>query len=119
MPTSADELPALKDAAADALIALQWIRANGRTYRYDPATIFVAGGSAGGRIATVLGCRETGDMGGLPTTDPFSTTNPASSISSDASAIYDRTGLSPPPSCGVVPSPSSAATRWIPAICPA
>ena len=93
MPTAADELPALKDAAADALIALQWIRANGRTYRYDPSSIFMAGGSAGGRIATVLGCRETGDMGGLPTTDPFSTTSPASSISSDATAVYDRTGL--------------------------
>jgi acetyl esterase/lipase len=93
MPTSEDELPALKDAAADALIALQWIRANGQTYGYDPSSIFVAGGSAGGRIAAVLGCRETGDLGGLPSTDPFSTTSPASSITSDASAVYDRTGL--------------------------
>lgn len=93
MPTKADELPALKDAAADALIALQWIRVNGQTYGYDPSTIFMAGGSAGGRIATVLSCRETGDMGGLPVTDPFSTTTPPSSVTSDATAIYDRTGL--------------------------
>ncbi|NBP25974.1 MAG: hypothetical protein EBU81_15810, partial [Proteobacteria bacterium] len=94
MPTVADELPALKDAAADALTALQWIRDSGRaaTYGYDPNLIFIAGGSAGGRITTALACRETGDMGGLPTTDPYSTTSPASSVTSDANAVYDRTG---------------------------
>ncbi len=94
MPTSVDELPALKDAAADAHIALKWIRdpAQAITYGYDPNLIFIAGGSAGGRITTTLACRETGDMGGLPTTDPYSTTMPPSSVTSDANAVYDRTG---------------------------
>ena len=94
MPTSADELPALKDAAADAHTALKWIRdpARATTYGYDPNLIFIAGGSAGGRITTTLACRETGDMGGLPTTDPYSTTVPPSSATSDANAVYDRTG---------------------------
>ena len=41
MPTAADELPAMKDAAADSLAALQWIRAHGAEY--------AAGDGQGGR----------------------------------------------------------------------
>ncbi|MBJ7258525.1 MAG: alpha/beta hydrolase fold domain-containing protein [Chthoniobacterales bacterium] len=93
MPTAADELPALKDAAADALTALQWIRKHGGEYGYDPSKIFLLGGSAGGRIACAIACRENGDTGGLPESDKFSTTSPPSSVTSEKSADYDRAGL--------------------------
>ncbi|MBJ7325895.1 MAG: alpha/beta hydrolase [Chthoniobacterales bacterium] len=93
MPTPADELPALKDAAADALTALQWVRQHGADYGYDPEKIFVAGGSAGGRITAALACRENGDTGGLPMTDKFSTTEPPSSVTSESGADYNRKGL--------------------------
>lgn len=93
MPTAADELPAMKDAAADSLTALQWIRTHGKDYGYDPSKIFLVGGSAGGRIACTIACRETGDTGGLPETDKFSTTTPPSSVTSENSAQYSRDGL--------------------------
>lgn len=93
MPTAADELPAMKDAAADSLTALQWIRAHSEEYGYDPETIFLVGGSAGGRIACAITCRETGDTGGLPETDKFSTTTPPSSVTSEKSVEYSRDGL--------------------------
>ena len=93
MPTAADELPAMKDAAADSLTALQWIRTHGKEYGYDPSKIFLVGGSAGGRITCAIACRENGDTGGLPVSDKFSTTDPASSVASEKSADYARDGL--------------------------
>jgi len=91
--TDALQLPALRDATADALEAVKFVRANASTYGWDPNAIFVLGGSAGGRIAAWLAVRENGDQGGLPTADPKSSTSPASSVTSDANAVYDRTGM--------------------------
>lgn len=91
--TDATQLPALRDAAADALEAVKFVRANAATYSWDTNAIFLLGGSAGGRVAAWLAVRESGDQGGLPTTDAYSTTSPASSVASDATAVYDRTGL--------------------------
>ena len=91
--TDALQLPALRDATADALEAVKFVRANAATYGWDPNAIFVLGGSAGGRVAAWLAVRESGDQGGLPTSDPKSTTSPASSVTSDANAVYDRTGM--------------------------
>ena len=91
--TDALQLPALRDAAADALEAVQFVRANAPTYGWDTSAMFVLGGSAGGRIAAWMAVRENGDQGGLSTADLKSTTSPASSITSDATAVYDRSGL--------------------------
>jgi acetyl esterase/lipase len=91
--TDALQLPALRDATADALEAVKFVRAHASTYGWDPNAIFVLGGSAGGRIAAWLAVRESGDQGGLPTADSKSTTTPASSVTSDANAVYDRTGM--------------------------
>ena len=91
--TDATQLPALRDAAADALEAVKFVRANAATYGWDTNAIFVMGGSAGGRVAAWLAVRESGDQGGLPTTDSYSTTTPASSVTSDATAAYNRSGL--------------------------
>jgi acetyl esterase/lipase len=91
--TDALQLPALRDATADALEAVKFVRANASTYGWDPNAIFVLGGSAGGRIAAWLAVRESGDQGGLSIADPKSTTSPASSVTSDANAVYDRTGM--------------------------
>jgi acetyl esterase/lipase len=91
--TDATQLPALRDAAADALEAVKFVRANASTYGWDPNAIFVLGGSAGGRVAAWLAVRESGDQGGLSTSDPMSTTSPASSVTSDATAVYDRSGM--------------------------
>jgi acetyl esterase/lipase len=91
--TDALQLPALRDAAADALEAVQFVRANAATYGWDTNAMFVLGGSAGGRIAAWMAVRENGDQGGLSTADAKSTTSPASSVTSDATAVYDRSGL--------------------------
>jgi len=91
--TDATQLPALRDAAADALEAVKFVRANAVAYGWDPNAIFLLGGSAGGRIAAWLAVRESGDQGGLSTSDPMSTTSPASSVTSDATAVYDRSGM--------------------------
>ncbi len=93
MPEDADELPALKDATADTLTFLEWLRREGAVYGSDPSAIFLVGGSAGGRIAATIACRENGDNGGLPVEDRFSTVQPPSSVTSDAKADYNRTGL--------------------------
>jgi len=88
------QLPAVRDAAADALEAVKFVRANGTNYGWDPNAIFVLGGSAGGRIAAWLAVRESGDQGGLSTDDPRSTTTPdPSSVTSDATADYNRSGM--------------------------
>jgi acetyl esterase/lipase len=91
--TDATQLPALRDAAADALEAVKFVRANAAIYGWDPNAIFLLGGSAGGRIAAWLAVRESGDQGGLSTAEPMSTTTPASSVTSDATALYDRSGM--------------------------
>ena len=88
------QLPALRDAAADTLEAVKFVRANGTNYGWDTNAIFVLGGSAGGRIAAWLAVRESGAQGGLPTEDPRSTTTPdPSSVTSDATADYNRSGM--------------------------
>jgi acetyl esterase/lipase len=88
------QLPALRDAAADALEAVKFVRANAATYGWDTNAVFLLGGSAGGRIAAWLAVRESGDQGGLPTEDPRSTTTPdSSSVTSDKTAVYDRSGM--------------------------
>ena len=89
----ATQLPALRDAAADALGAVKFVRANGTNYGWDTNAIFVLGGSAGGRVAAWLAVRESGDQGGLSISDPKSTTTPPSSLTSDTDAIYDRSGM--------------------------
>ena len=91
--TDALQLPALRDAAADSLEALKFVRTHAGTYGWDTNAIFMLGGSAGGRIAAWLAVRESGDQAGLSTADPKSTTIPASSVTSDATAVYDRGGL--------------------------
>ena len=91
--TDALQLPALRDAAADTLEAVKFVRANAAAYGWDPNAIFLGGGSAGGRIAAWLAVRESGDQGGLSTLDLMSTTSPASSVTSDANAVYDRSGM--------------------------
>jgi len=91
--TDATQLPALRDAAADALEAVKFVRANAATYGWDPNAIFILGGSAGGRVAAWLAVRESGDQGGLSTADPMSTITPASSVTSDATAVYNRSGM--------------------------
>jgi len=93
--TDALQLPALRDATADALEAVKFVRANASTYGWDPNAIFVLGGSAGGRIAAWLAVRESGDQGVplLSTADPKSTTPTPSSVTSDANAVYDRSGM--------------------------
>jgi acetyl esterase/lipase len=91
--TDATQLPALRDAAADTLEAVKFVRANAAAYGWDPNAIFLLGGSAGGRIAAWLAVRESGDQGGLSTSDLMSTTSPASSVTSDATAVYDRSGM--------------------------
>ena len=91
--TDAEQLPALRDATADALEAVKFARSSASAYGWDPNAIFVLGGSAGGRIAAWLAVRESGDQGGLSTADQMSTTTPASSVTSDANAIYDRSGM--------------------------
>ena len=41
---------AVRDAVADARLALDWVRTNAAAYRIDPRRIALAGGSAGGMI---------------------------------------------------------------------
>ncbi len=53
MPTTADEVPAMRDASEDLNTAINWLRENANKYNFDPNYIFTAGGSAGGR--TVAG----------------------------------------------------------------
>lgn len=91
--THEEQLPALRDAAADALSGLAYIRSHAVENNWDPNAIFILGGSAGGRIVTWLAVRESGDQQGLPITDTHSTTDPKSSVTSDATAVYDRSGL--------------------------
>jgi hypothetical protein len=80
MPTQESELPAEQDAAHDANTALAWIRTNAATYKINTNWMFVAGGSAGGRIGCVLSYHEGPDTnvcasctsagpGGVPYTD--------------------------------------------------
>ncbi len=80
MPTQESELPAEQDAAHDANTALAWVRTNAATYKINTNWMFVAGGSAGGRIGCVVSYHEGPDTnvcssctsagpGGVPYTD--------------------------------------------------
>ena len=51
MPTRASELPALMDGVEDLNTALGFLRSSARELRINPQAMFLAGGSAGGRIA--------------------------------------------------------------------
>lgn len=73
-------------AIHDVKAALRWLRKNAKKYGVDPKQIAVAGGSAGGQIASL-----TGMTNGLEKFDP-QTKN--SSISSSVQAIVNIDGLS-------------------------
>ncbi|HEY0064228.1 MAG TPA: alpha/beta hydrolase [Telluria sp.] len=47
-------------AVDDVREAVRWLRANGAQYRIDPARIALAGGSAGGQIASLVGVTGSG-----------------------------------------------------------
>lgn len=75
------EWAALQDATRDARSALDWIRANAATYRIDPNLIFVAGGSAGGRI--------TQTVSQFPGPDPDAVYAPDTTLAS----AWNRSGM--------------------------
>ncbi len=54
MPDKASEFPALQDGARDVNYAIEWVRAQYRQWKIDPDCIFLAGGSAGGRISMTV-----------------------------------------------------------------
>jgi acetyl esterase/lipase len=54
MPDKASEFPALQDGTVDAYSAIEWVRSNAAGYRINPDCMFIAGGSAGGRIAATV-----------------------------------------------------------------
>ena len=61
MPTKADELPALLDGTEDLDMALRFLRSQAAALRIDPKAIFLAGGSAGGRIVVSM-CRYHNEL---------------------------------------------------------
>ena len=56
---AADWPAAVRDAVADARLALAWVRANAAAYRMDARHIVLAGGSAGGMVVHNL-CHDPG-----------------------------------------------------------
>jgi beta-xylosidase/acetyl esterase/lipase len=73
-------------AIHDVKAAVRWLRANAARYGIDPARIAVAGGSAGGQIASLAGV--TNDIGKF---DPGAS---AGAVSSAVQAIVNIDGLS-------------------------
>jgi len=73
-------------AIHDAKAAVRWLRANAGKYRVNPEQIAIAGGSAGGQLASLVGVTP-----GMLKFDPQST---KSEISSDVQAIINIDGLS-------------------------
>ena len=58
MPTRASEFPALLDGTQDLDMALRFLRSQAEIFHIDPQAIFLAGGSAGGRIVVSMCCYE-------------------------------------------------------------
>ncbi|MDQ1832736.1 alpha/beta hydrolase [Massilia scottii] len=73
-------------AIHDVKAALRWLRANSAAYGIDPQRIAVAGGSAGGQIASLAGV--TNGMG------KFDPDGAGSAVSSAAQAVINIDGLS-------------------------
>ncbi|NHZ99519.1 alpha/beta hydrolase fold domain-containing protein [Massilia sp. CCM 8734] len=73
-------------AIDDVKAALRWLRANSAAHDIDPQRIAVAGGSAGGQIASLAGVTN-----GMPTFDPDAAGN---AVSSAAQAVINIDGLS-------------------------
>jgi acetyl esterase/lipase len=59
----ADEAP-YPAAALDAAAAVRWLRANAARYAVNPDQIAIAGGSAGGQVASLAGVRNSADASG-------------------------------------------------------
>lgn len=81
----ADEAP-YPAAVLDAKAAVRWMRARAAQYNIDPGRIAIAGGSAGGQIASLAGI--TGDR------DPIDAAPAASGPSAAVQAIINIDGLS-------------------------
>jgi acetyl esterase/lipase len=75
-------------AIHDAKAAVRWMRANAAAYGIDPARIAIAGGSAGGQIASL-----TGVTNGMDRFDPGANGD-AGAVSSAVQAIVNIDGLS-------------------------
>jgi len=73
-------------AIHDVKSALRWVRAHAGEYGIDPARIAVAGGSAGGQIASLVGVTN-----GI---DKFDPDGVGSKVSSSAQAVVNIDGLS-------------------------
>jgi acetyl esterase/lipase len=73
-------------AIYDVKAAVRWLRTNAKKYAVNPKQIAIAGGSAGGQIASL-----TGVTAGIVKFDPQAKT---SSVSSDVQAIINIDGLS-------------------------
>jgi len=73
-------------AIHDVKSALRWVRAHAGEYGIDPARIAVAGGSAGGQIASLVGVTNG--------VDKFDPDGAGSTVSSAAQAIVNIDGLS-------------------------
>jgi acetyl esterase/lipase len=77
-------------AIHDVRAAVRWVRANAAAYGLDPGRVALAGGSAGGQIASLAGV--TGDLGQF---DPAGAGRPAGSLAFSAvQAIVNIDGLS-------------------------
>ena len=73
-------------AVLDARAAVRWMRTHGARHGIDPRRIALAGGSAGGQIATLAGMASR-----IPGFDPA---DRSSGISGDVQAVVDIDGLS-------------------------
>lgn len=77
-------------AIHDVKAAVRWVRAHAPAYAIDPARIAIAGGSAGGQIASLVGTTN-GEARFDPDADPASSQG---AISSAVQAIVNIDGLS-------------------------
>lgn len=76
-------------AVQDAKAAIYWIRNNAKTYRINPNKIAIAGGSAGGQIASLAGVSN-----GIKKFDPEINQSTNNSTSLQVQAIINIDGLS-------------------------